>query len=105
MKKVFISQPMGGIYQDKFERDRAAAKQHIYNALGGIPIEFIESYIEENPDINFRFKSREPIWYLAQALILLADADYIYFVNGWQTARGCKVERLVAEEYDIPIIE
>lgn len=105
MKKVFISQPMGGIYQDKFERDREAAKQHIYNALGGIPIEFIESYIEENPDINFRFKSREPIWYLAQSLILLADADYIYFVNGWQTARGCKVERLVAEEYDIPIIE
>lgn len=105
MKKVFISQPMGGIYKDKFERDRAAAKQHIYNALGGIPIEFIKSYIEENPDINFRFKSREPIWYLAQALILLADADYIYFVNGWQTARGCKVERLVAEEYDIPIIE
>lgn len=105
MKKVFISQPMGGIYKDKFERDRAAAKQHIYNALGGIPIEFIESYIEHNPNINFRFKSREPIWYLAQSLILLADADYIYFVNGWQTARGCKVERLVAEEYDIPIIE
>lgn len=105
MKKVFISQPMGGIYQDKFERDREAAKQHIYNALGGIPIKFIESYIEENPDINFRFKSREPIWYLAQTLILLADADYIYFVNGWQTARGCKVERLVAEEYGIPIIE
>ena len=105
MKKVFISQPMGGIYQDKFKRDRAAAKQHIYNALGGIPIEFIESYIEENPKVNFRFKSREPIWYLAQALILLADADYIYFVNGWQTARGCKVERLVAEEYGIPIIE
>lgn len=105
MKKVFISQPMGGIYQEKFKRDREAAKQHIYNALGGIPIKFIESYIEENPDINFRFKSREPIWYLAQALILLADADYIYFVNGWQTARGCKVERLVAEEYDIPIIE
>ena len=96
---------MGGIYQDKFERDREAAKQHIYNALGGIPIKFIESYIEENPDINFRFKSREPIWYLAQTLILLADADYIYFVNGWQTARGCKVERLVAEEYGIPIIE
>lgn len=105
MKKVFISQPMGGIYQDKFERDRAAAKQHIYNALGGVPIKFIESYIETNSDINFRFKSREPIWYLAQALILLADADYIYFVNGWQTARGCKVERLVAEEYGIPIIE
>ena len=105
MKKVFISQPMGGIYKDKFERDRAAAKQHIYNALGGVPIKFIESYIETNQDINFRFKSREPIWYLAQALILLADADYIYFVNGWQTARGCKVERLVAEEYDIPIIE
>ena len=105
MKKVFISQPMGGIYKDKFEQDRAAAKQHIYNALGGVPIKFIESYIETHSDINFRFKSREPIWYLAQALILLADADYIYFVDGWQTARGCKVERLVAEEYGIPIIE
>lgn len=105
MKKVFISQPMGGVYQDKFERDRAAAKQHIFNALGGVPIEFIDSYIKENPDINFRFKSREPIWYLAQALILLADADYIYFVDGWQNARGCKVERLVAEEYGISIIE
>ena len=30
--------------------------------------------------------------YLAKSIELLADADIVYFANGWQEARGCKIE-------------
>ena len=35
----------------------------------------------------------------------MADADAVIFAPGWRDARGCRVERLAAAEYGVPIID
>ena len=37
--------------------------------------------------------------YLAKSIELLDQADMVYFAKGWESARGCKIEHLVAHEY------
>ena len=39
------------------------------------------------------------------ALGKLAEADAVIFAPGWETARGCRMEHLAAEEYGIRIVE
>lgn len=34
-----------------------------------------------------------------------AAADALYLAPGWQDARGCRIEKAVATEFSIPIIE
>lgn len=44
-------------------------------------------------------------WYLAKSIELMAKADLVFFVNNWKSARGCSVERKVAEAYNKFCIE
>lgn len=43
-------------------------------------------------------------WHAGAAIQRLAAADALYLAEGWQTARGCRIEHAVAQAYDIPII-
>ena len=49
--------------------------------------------------------ARRPFLLLARALGKLAEADAVIFAPGWETARGCRMEHLAAEEYGIRIVE
>ncbi len=96
MKKLFISQPMRGKTdkQIKLEREDAIAKA---KDVLGEEVEIIDSYFEEyNPN-----NGCIPMKYLAKSIELLADADIVYFANGWQDARGCKIEHDCAVAYGI----
>lgn len=101
MKKVFISQPMGGIRESQILKIKEKAKEYVESVLGE-EVEIIDSFFDCAPLTKYR--SRGPIWCLGESIKLMSDADYIYFVPGWTEARGCVVERLVAEEYGIEII-
>lgn len=35
---------------------------------------------------------------------LIMQLDFLWFCEGWEQARGCKIENLCAREYGIPII-
>lgn len=35
----------------------------------------------------------------------MATADYVVFVEGWQNARGCQIQRLCAKKYGLEIID
>ena len=39
------------------------------------------------------------LWYLGKSILLLSEADIVFFVNNWKEFRGCSVERKVADEY------
>lgn len=43
-----------------------------------------------------------PVAYLGNALHRMSVCDAVYFCNGWDKARGCLVEHMVAKNYDIP---
>lgn len=89
MKKVFISQPMGGYTEEEILNKRNAIKK------------FLEDNNYEVIDSYFSDDETSPIILLGRSIELLADADIVYFVNGWELSRGCQVEHLVAKSYNI----
>jgi len=64
--------------------------------------EILNSIFEETPPEGTKSCAT---WYMAKSLEVLSQADTIYFMKGWQQGSGCKIERQVAEEYGIPILE
>ena len=98
MKKLFISQPMRGKTDEEILAVRAKAIQSAERELGE-EVEVIDSFIKGAP------AAARPLWFLGESIKLLAKADVAYFAEGWEDARGCRIERECAEEYGITVIE
>ena len=62
-------------------------------------IEVIDSFFKDAP------AEARPLWFLGKSLELLSTADVAYFANGWQEARGCRIEHICAVEYGIEVME
>ena len=39
------------------------------------------------------------VWYLGESLKMMSEADIVFFVEGYENFRGCRIERQVAEAY------
>ena len=94
-KKVFISMPMAGKSREEIESLQNETFRAVEEALDE-DVELIKSCIEGKGS---------PFEILTESLKLMTSADYAVFADGWENARGCKVERLCAEEYGIKIID
>ena len=97
MKRLFISQPMNGKTDEEIlkvrEKAIVSAEKHI-----GESVEVIDSFFQD-PPIQVR-----PLWYLGKSIELLSTADVVYFVKGWEEARGCRIEHECVMEYGIDLI-
>ena len=60
--------------------------------LYGDDAEIIDSFIDGEGT---------PLWYLGKSIELLSTADIAYFLKGWNTARGCRIEYMCASDYGI----
>ena len=98
MKKLFISQPMKGKTDEAIKEERQQAIREAEQAVGE-PVEVIDSFFEGAP------ADAKPLWFLGKSLELLAQADIAYFAEGWQDARGGRIEHTWAQEYDICVVE
>lgn len=97
--KVMISQPMNGIPDSEVRRIQNELKER----FAKYHIEVVDSFLTEEVDTNLRNKV---VFYLGRTIQkFLSDVDAVYFVNGWQRARGCKIERQICEEYGIMILD
>lgn len=97
--KVMISQPMNGISDSEVRRIQNELKER----FAKYHIEVVDSFLTEEVDTNLRNKG---VFYLGRTIQkFLSDVDAVYFVNGWQKARGCKIERQICEEYGIMILD
>lgn len=92
--KIFISMPMAGKTDAQIISEFKDIKQEFLKTCKNA--EFIDSIFS---NFDLENNANTPIHYLGRSIELLADADIIYFAKGWQQARGCKVEHLVAELY------
>ena len=98
MKKLFISQPMKNKTNEQILAEREKAVQ-IAKELIGDDVEIIDSFFKDAPH------SARPLWFLSKSIELLSTADVAYFAEGWDEARGCKIEHICAVEYGIDRIE
>lgn len=102
MKKLFISQPMRGKTDEEILAVRAQAIQSAERALGE-EVEVIDSFFKDAVAPSTVLS--RPLWFLGESLKLLSGADVAYFAEGWEDARGCKIEHECAIEYGITTIE
>ncbi len=88
--KIMISQPMRGKTTEQIREERA----ELVKRLQDEGKEVIDTVFENAPadeDIA--------IYMLSQSIRYIGKVDALYFMKGWEKARGCKVEHEVAVEY------
>ena len=93
-KKAFISQPMRGKTPEFIKEERE---------------KMIAIIKEQYPDIEildtyFKDYDGNAVGFLGKSIIKLSEADIAAFAPGWEEFRGCTVEHMICEKYDIPII-
>lgn len=101
MKKLFISLPMAGLSEEEIRKRIAEYKENA-EYLMGEELELIDTFIVNGPDENIKDPG---LWYLGKSIMMMAEADVVYFGRGWRSARGCIVEYEAAYRYKILRIE
>ena len=95
MKKLFISQPMRDKTDKQIKAERTKIVKEVTEYFGDV--EVIDSFFESAPH------NARPLWFLGKSLELLSTADIVYFTDGWDQYRGCRIEHDCALEYGIEI--
>ena len=88
--KIMISQPMKGKTNEQIREERA----ELVEKLKVEGHEVIDTVFENAPvdeDIV--------IYMLSQSIRYIGKVDAVYFMKGWEKARGCKIEHEVAVQY------
>lgn len=103
-KKVMISQPMNDLTDEEIEKTREKAIRHL-DRLG---YKVVSTLFKDGWYNNSAMKDRGvmniPVYYLARSLESMSFCDAVYFCDGWEDYRGCRIEHDVAEEYGLDII-
>ena len=93
--KIFISLPMKGRSDEAIEKEIALTSEYLKARYPGCEILHAfftdDDFKPEGGDIAMK--------YLGRSIQVMADADLVFFASGWITARGCRMEYLIAREY------
>ena len=99
-----ISQPMNGLTDEEIEKTRNKAIRHL-ERLGYevVNTKFTDDWYS---DLTMKDRGVENIQlrYLAKSLENMSLCSVAYFCDGWEDARGCRIEHDAAEEYGLDII-
>lgn len=87
--KIMISQPMRG----KTEKQIKEERKQLISELEAEGHEVLETVFDDFDCYA------SPIAYLARSIEFLDKADAVVFMEGWEKARGCRVEHQIASEY------
>ena len=102
-QKVMISQPM----KDKTEDEILAQKKKAIEFLEKDGYEVVNTYFSDDwkaNDLEDRGVANIPLFFLAKSLEKMAECDAVYFCDGWQDTRGCKLEHAAATNYGLRCI-
>ena len=94
--KIMISQPMRGKTNEQIKKER----ENIVNKLMSLGYEVFDT-VFDFPDLK---ATHELVYYLAKSIEVMSVADAMLFMDGWENARGCKIEHEIAKEYGIKIL-
>ena len=96
MIKVFISCTMNGRSDEEILKTRKDINEKLKNVLKQ-DFEVIDSFFTGfNPNVT---QIDPAMYYLGLSISKMAAADIVVFAEGWDKARGCKLEYNVARAY------
>ena len=99
-KKVMICQPMRGKTEEQVRNERA----ELVKELTEQGYEVVDTVFPDYENIEVQ-NSNKPVLYLAKSIEYLAKIGCVYFMDGWQDARGCKIEHQICIDYGIEILK
>lgn len=94
--RVMISQPMANRTEEDVRQERKA----IIEKFNNMHIEVIDTIFTDEVPIDYN----AGVYYLGKSIKEMSKADALYMCDGWRVARGCRIERQVAQEYGIKIL-
>lgn len=111
--KIFVSQPMNGLSDAQIIENRERVKDYItsHKSIIFTKLKNLSNYSEENllyldfeiiDNLQMDEERKLTLEYLGFDISAMARADIIIFAQGWENARGCKVEFHVANAYGYP---
>ena len=104
MKKVMISQPMGGKTEDEIvatrEKAISALEEKGYKVVNTLFTD--EWYSKEK--MEERGVVQIPLCFLAKSLENMSLCHAAYFCKGWENARGYRIEHEAAKAYGLEIL-
>jgi hypothetical protein len=94
--RIIISQPMKGLPTEEIRK----RKEAVVNEIVEKGHKVVNTIFTEDPpkDCN------QGLWFLAKSLEAIADCDAVFFMSGWERARGCKLEYEACKQYGVQII-
>jgi hypothetical protein len=102
--KAMLTQPMAG----KTDEEIVATRNRAINAMETMGYTVVNTFFTDEWYSKEKMKERGvvqiPICFLAKSLENMSLCDAVYFVKGWESARGCKIEHMVAEAYGVKIL-
>lgn len=97
---IFISQPMSGRSREGIDQERKLILDDLPRILGVDSVEEIPSVFDEKT-----IRTMHPLYCLGMSLQLLSAAEVAVFADGWEEARGCRIEHECALQYGIKILD
>lgn len=95
-KKIFVSLPMRGKAREEILTAQGKIIDKAFNYFNESVI-LIESFLSENAKLN-------PLECLGESIKRMSRADYVIFGEGYENARGCRIEYDCAREYGKKIL-
>lgn len=86
--KIMISQPMRGKTEEQIRSER----EEVVIALEEQGHEVVDTVLDLS-------EGKTPLHYLAKSIEFLANVDCLVCMQGWENARGCRIEEQCAREY------
>lgn len=103
-KKAMISQPMHG----KTDAEIVEARDKAVAELEGMGYEVVNTYFT---DVKLASDAMDecdvvnvPLCHLAMSIERMSMCNVVYFVKGWENARGCCIEHDAAVNYGLEVI-
>ena len=102
--KAMLSQPMAG----KSEEEIRATREKAIKALEKRNYEIVNTLFTDEWYSSDKMKERGvvqiPLCFLAKSLENMSLCHAVYFCNGWEQARGCRIEHDAAVAYGLTIL-
>lgn len=95
-KKIFISLPM----RDKSREEILTAQTNLLERVSDYFNEcviLVETFLDEEQELT-------PLECLGESLKRMSRADYVVFAEGYENARGCRIEYNCARDYGKKIL-
>lgn len=104
-KKAMLSQPMAG----KTEQEIIATRNRAVAELERRGYEVVNTLFTDEWYRHEKMAERGvvqiPLCFLAKSLENMSLCHAAYFCNGWENARGCRIEHDAAVAYGLEVIE